>query len=67
LKYTKADPSIKEGFFNSMNVNKKIIAYVYDFNIYYGLKSKIRKFYYWLDMVGFFEGLIKQKTPAKGI
>lgn len=59
MKYAKADPSIKEGFFNDMNVNKKIIVYVDGFNFYYGLKSKNWKSYYWLDMVGFFESLIK--------
>ena len=59
MKYTKADPSIKEGFFNTINVNKRIIVYVYGFNFYYGLKSKNWKSYYWLDMVGFFESLIK--------
>jgi len=38
---------------------KKVIVYVDGFNFYYGLKSKGWKKYYWLDIVSFFEQLLK--------
>ena len=38
---------------------KSVIFYVDGYNLYYGLKSKNWKKFYWLDIVGFFEKFLK--------
>jgi len=61
LRNTQADPSNKEGFFIScrMQPKQKVCVYIDGFNFYYGLKSKFKRQYYWLDIVKFFETFIK--------
>lgn len=64
MKKAKADPSKEEGFIfltviTMENKTQKVIVYVDGFNFYYGLKSKGWKKYYWLDIVSFFECLLK--------
>ncbi|MDR0865593.1 MAG: NYN domain-containing protein [Candidatus Symbiothrix sp.] len=41
------------------NKKQKVIIYVDGFNFYYGLKSKGWRKYYWLNVVSFFERLLK--------
>jgi uncharacterized LabA/DUF88 family protein len=41
------------------NRKQRVIVYVDGFNFYYGLKSRGWKKYYWLDLVAFFERLLK--------
>jgi len=41
------------------NRKQKVIVYVDGFNLYYGLKSKGWKKYYWLDMVKFAKKLLR--------
>lgn len=38
---------------------QRVIVYVDGFNFYYGLKSKKWRRFYWLDLVAFFDSLIK--------
>ncbi len=40
-------------------MDKRVNVYVDGFNLYYGLKSKKWKKYYWIDIVRFFEQFIK--------
>lgn len=39
---------------------QRIIFYIDGFNLYYGLKSKNWKSFYWLDIVGFCEKFVKK-------
>ena len=43
----------------AMPMEKRVIFYVDGFNLYYGLKSKKWKKFYWLDIVSFFEKFLK--------
>jgi hypothetical protein len=40
-------------------MQQKVSVYIDGFNFYYGLKSKYRRKYYWLDIVKFFESFIR--------
>ncbi|MDR2969612.1 MAG: NYN domain-containing protein [Tannerellaceae bacterium] len=46
---------------------QRVIVYVDGFNFYYGLKDKKWKKYYWLDMVSFFESLLRAHQELIGV
>lgn len=50
-----------------MKEDKKVNVYIDGFNFYFGLKSKRWKKYYWLDIVQFFESLMKQGQVLENV
>ena len=44
-----------------MSKKNRVISYIDGFNLYYGLKSKGWKKYYWLDLVSLSQALLKSK------
>ena len=48
-----------------MSVKNRVISYIDGFNLYYGLKSKGWKKYYWLDLVSLSKALLKSQQTLE--
>ncbi len=54
-------------FHTAMQTKQRVSIYVDGFNFYYGLKTKFKRKYYWLDMIKFFETFIKPYQELVGL